>query len=120
MRDAVGDSAALKAGISECVRSQLLAPFAVTMDKEHGDTYVAQFKATVSCHYSGPVRLTRALPMPNVESATVIPPTSEVGQILALECEQASLPELPRMKLQIQTPVPASAGAAAAAAMDTS
>ncbi|KAJ2362468.1 hypothetical protein H4S01_004763, partial [Coemansia sp. RSA 2610] len=88
MRDAVGDSAALKAGISECVRSQLLAPFAVTMDKEHGDTYVAQFKATVSCHYSGPVRLTRALPMPNVESATVIPPTSEVGQILALECEQ--------------------------------
>ncbi|KAJ2142007.1 Proliferation-associated protein 2G4 [Coemansia sp. RSA 564] len=125
MRAAVGDSSALKAGITECVRARLLAPFAVTMDKEPGETFVAQFKSTVRCHYTGPVRLTRALPLPNVQSSVVIPAESEIGQILALDCEQATLPELPRLKLQIQTPVPVKAGstesgAAAAAAMDMS
>ncbi|KAJ2357986.1 hypothetical protein IWW50_002656 [Coemansia erecta] len=121
LRAAVGDSSALKAGVSECVRTRLLAPFAVTMDKAPGATFVAQFKATVRCHYSGPVRLTRALPMPNVASQVAIPPESEVGQILALDCEQATLPELPRLKLQLQTPVPVEAGApGSAAAMDMS
>ncbi|KAJ1729514.1 hypothetical protein LPJ61_003485 [Coemansia biformis] len=126
MRGVVGSSQSLKAGVSECVRSQLLVPFAVTMDKEPGDTFVAQFKATVLCHHTGPVRLTRALPLPNVLPATAIPAESEIGQILALDCEQAALPELPRLKLPIQTPIPTQppAGAAAAAvssaSMDTS
>ncbi|KAJ2773522.1 hypothetical protein IWQ56_000239 [Coemansia nantahalensis] len=106
MRGVVGSNQALKAGVAECVRSRLLVPFAVTMDKEPGDTFVAQFKATVICHHTGPVRLTRALPMPNVQSATSIPAESEIGQILALDCEAASLPELPRLKSQIQAPIP--------------
>ncbi|KAJ2779274.1 hypothetical protein H4R18_004115, partial [Coemansia javaensis] len=95
MRDVVGANQSLKAGVSECVRAQLLVPFAVTMDKEPGDTFVAQFKATVLCHHTGPVRLTRALPMSAAQSAVTIPPESEIGQILALDCEQATLPELP-------------------------
>ncbi|KAJ2668311.1 hypothetical protein IWW42_005283 [Coemansia sp. RSA 1085] len=121
MRNAVGDNASLKAGLSECVRSQLLVPFAVTMDKEHGDTFVAQFKATVRCHHTGPIRLTRALPMPSAHSAIAIPPESEIGQVLALDVEQANLPELPRLRLQIQTPLPteaSSASASASAGMD--
>ncbi|KAJ2159035.1 hypothetical protein GGF46_003327 [Coemansia sp. RSA 552] len=123
MRDAVGNDSSLKAGLGECVRSQLLVPFAVTTDKEPGDTFVAQFKLTVMCHYEGPIRLTRAIAVPsNVQSATTIPAESEIGQILALDCQQAALPELPRMKLQIQTPVAATlAGTATAPArMDIS
>ncbi|KAJ2808022.1 hypothetical protein H4R20_001042 [Coemansia guatemalensis] len=122
MRNAIGTNNALKAGVSECVRSQLLVPFTVTADKEPGDTFVAQFKATVMCHHTGPVRLTRALPMPNVHSSTVIPQESEIGQILALDCEQAALPELPRLKNQIPIPIPShhSGANAAATSMDIS
>ncbi|KAJ2000478.1 hypothetical protein GGI04_000402 [Coemansia thaxteri] len=111
MRDVVTGNQAFKAGVNECVRSQLLVPFAVTIDKRHGSTFVAQFKLTVMCHYSGPIRLTPALPMPNVQSATTIPEASEIGQILALDCGKAPLPDLPRLKTQIQAPVPTQPGA---------
>ncbi|KAJ2489698.1 hypothetical protein IWW37_003755 [Coemansia sp. RSA 2050] len=106
MRDIVDANQSLRAGVSECVKSQLLVPFAVTMDKRAGSV-VAQFKLTVLCHYSGPIRITRALPMPsNVRSTTVIPDGSEIGQILALDCGQVKLPDLPRLKTPIQQPVP--------------
>ncbi|KAJ2701489.1 hypothetical protein FB645_004635 [Coemansia sp. IMI 203386] len=124
MRDAVGDNHALKAGVGECVRSHLLVPFAVTTEKKNGNQYVAQFKVTVVCHYTGPIRLTQALPMPNVQSATAIPAESEIGQILALDFEQAPVPELPRLKANIPAPVPTveptSAAGAAATSMDLS
>ncbi|KAJ2785014.1 hypothetical protein GGI15_002080 [Coemansia interrupta] len=106
MREAIADNHTLKAGIGECVKSRLLVPFAVTTEKLTGDQYVAQFKVTVMCNYTGPIRLTRALPMPSVQSGTTIPADSEIGQILGLDFEQAALPELPRLKLNIQTPVP--------------
>ncbi|KAJ2880839.1 hypothetical protein FB639_002744, partial [Coemansia asiatica] len=123
MRDAVGDNHALKAGINECVRSRLLVPFAVTTEKKNGNQYVAQFKITVICHYTGPVRLTQPLPMPNVQSATAIPPESEIGQILALGFEQAPAPELPRLKNTVPAPVltlAESSAAQAASSMDLS
>ncbi|KAJ1962183.1 hypothetical protein GGI12_002793 [Dipsacomyces acuminosporus] len=62
------------------------------------------------CHYTGPIRLTQRLPMPNVQSTTAIPQDSEIGQILALEYEQSKLPELPRLKTQIPAPVPVRTG----------
>ncbi|KAJ1663117.1 hypothetical protein IW140_005332 [Coemansia sp. RSA 1813] len=124
MRDIAGDNQTLRAGVSECVRTQLLVPFSVTVDKSPGDVFVAQFKFTVLCNYTGPVRLTRALPMPNIASPTTIPETSEIGQILALDCAQAELPELPRLKARVNAPVPlriAGSGAGAgASAMDLS
>ncbi|KAJ2821107.1 hypothetical protein FBU31_005012 [Coemansia sp. 'formosensis'] len=106
MRDIVDANQSIRAGVPECVKSQLLVPFAVTMDKKAGSV-VAQFKLTVMCHYSGPIRVTRALPMAsNIRSATMVPETSEIGQILALDCGQVALPDLPRLKTQIQPPAP--------------
>ncbi|KAJ2507867.1 hypothetical protein IWW47_000901 [Coemansia sp. RSA 2052] len=121
LRDVVGASAALRAGVQECVRTQLLVPFAVTVDKSAG-AVVAQFKATVMCHYEGPIRITRALPLPAaVRSATVVPASSEIGQILALDCRQAALPELPRLKAPVQAPLNQNQNhqPSAASAMDT-
>lgn len=111
MREATGTNSALKAGISECVRSDLLVPFAVTQDKRHGETYVAQFKATVYCHYTGPIRLTRPLTttmtsIPCLSSRITIPEDSEIGQIIKLDCGSAALPELPRLKKTIPAPIP--------------
>ncbi|KAJ2629402.1 hypothetical protein GGF44_004282, partial [Coemansia sp. RSA 1694] len=83
---------------------------------------VAQFKATVMCHYEGPIRITRALPLPAaVRSATVVPASSEIGQILALDCRQAALPELPRLKAPVQAPLNQNQNhqPSAASAMDT-
>ncbi|KAJ2399777.1 hypothetical protein GGI23_002445 [Coemansia sp. RSA 2559] len=120
MRDIAGDNQTLKAGVSECVKSQLLVPFSVTIDKSQGDVFVAQFKLTVLCNYTGPIRLTRALPMPNVRSSTAIPETSEIGQILALPCTQAELPELPRLQTRVNAPVPLRIADAGASAMDIS
>ncbi|KAJ2520020.1 hypothetical protein GGI11_002409 [Coemansia sp. RSA 2049] len=119
MRSVAGDNQTLRAGVSECVRSQLLVPFAVTVDKSAGDVFVAQFKLTVLCNYTGPVRLTRQPQMPSVRSTTAIPPESEIGQILALDCAQAELPELPRLKTRVNAPV-AQRVAGASAAMDLS
>ncbi|KAJ2720943.1 hypothetical protein GGI07_004293 [Coemansia sp. Benny D115] len=104
MRDVVGDNSALKGGVNECVKSRLIVPFAVPVEKLNGPNTVAQFKITVMCNYTGPIRLTKPLPMPNVHSATNIPAESEIGQILALDCEQAVLPELPRLRVAIQEP----------------
>ncbi|KAJ2324504.1 hypothetical protein GGI00_005310, partial [Coemansia sp. RSA 2681] len=121
LRDVVGASAALRAGVQECVRTQLLVPFAVTVDKSAG-AVVAQFKATVMCHYEGPIRITRALPLPAaVRSATVVPASSEIGQILALDCRQAALPELARLKAPVQAPLNQNQNhqPSAASAMDT-
>ncbi|KAJ2900607.1 hypothetical protein GGI21_004752, partial [Coemansia aciculifera] len=121
LRDVLSANQSLRGGLQECVRSQLLVPFAVTVDKTQG-AVVAQFKATVLCHYSGPVRITRPLPMPaNVQSATAVPEASEIGQILALDCGQAPLPDLPRLKTQVQPPVPQQQQSApqSSSAMDT-
>ncbi|KAJ2746335.1 hypothetical protein GGI20_001457 [Coemansia sp. BCRC 34301] len=119
LRDVLTANQALRAGVQECVRSQLLVPFAVTLDKKAG-AVVAQFKATVLCHYSGPIRVTRPLPMPaNVRSATVVPESSEIGQIIALDYGQAALPELPRLKTPIQPPVPRQQDTSSSSAMDT-
>ncbi|KAJ2554166.1 Proliferation-associated protein 2G4 [Coemansia sp. RSA 1933] len=120
MRDIAGDNQTLRAGVGECVRSQLLVPFSVTVDKSPGDVFVAQVKLTVLCNHTGPIRLTRALPMPNVRSSTAIPETSEIGQILALACAQAELPELPRLKTRVDAPVPLRVASPDASAMDLS
>ncbi|KAJ2669334.1 Proliferation-associated protein 2G4 [Coemansia spiralis] len=122
MRNVVGDNQTLKAGVSECVRSQLLVPFAVTVDKTARNTFVSQFKATVHCNCTGPVRITSGLPLPNVKSSIEIPETSEIGQILALDYKQARLPELPRIKTAVNAPMPTQIVAAAegANAMDLS
>ncbi|KAJ1945528.1 hypothetical protein FBU59_002281 [Linderina macrospora] len=119
MRDVTTANPSLKAGINECLRARLLVPFTVTVDKTHGDTFVAQFKITVQCNYTGPIRLTPQLPMPNVRSATEIPPESEIGRILAMEYEMAKLPELPRLKTQIPAPLPTNSSVAAATASDS-
>ncbi|KAI8319632.1 Creatinase/aminopeptidase [Martensiomyces pterosporus] len=120
MREVTDANPSLKAGINECTRSQLLVPFAVTVDKKHGGSIVAQFKLTVMCNYTGPIRLTQPLPMPNVQSATAIPQGSEIGQILSLEYEQSKLPELPRLKTQIQAPIPIHTGSNEHSSMDMS
>ncbi|PVU90384.1 hypothetical protein BB559_004659 [Furculomyces boomerangus] len=92
LRETIDDR--MRAGLNECVKNQLLIPYAVSSD-QNGE-YVAQYKVTVFVHHNGPLRLTPVPEEPNVKPAVSIPQESEISVLLKTPVNMVSFASLPK------------------------